>query len=685
MRIKLGWLLAVSAAGTLALTAQVRAVTPEEIAHSIESGITWLVAQQNADGSWSASGGSEPVAGTALAVVKLEERAFELGYSSPFDDSYPYKDNITRGLNYLFSQTASYGAGAGVCFTLGNHETYRTGLAMMAVAGSRAPARVVNVPGSLVHGWTYQQVLQACVDYFVFAQNPDGGWRYFWLNQPSDNSNSGYAVLGLRYAEAPAYGFGCVIPPATKARLSAWLNAIQDPSGGSEYVVGGGWVNLLKTGNLLFEQSFVGDTIASPRVQNAINYIQNTWNNGSADPGWRPHHYQSMYCLMKGLVSFGIDTLTVGGSPVDWYGEFATAIVLSRKADGSWPPDNWGDPPLTTAWALLVLEKVAPPPPIEVTLTVPACACDLTGYDVTATYTVERFRVDGTLALYEDDALVDTVLFEDFTGTADHVLPVAHDTPGLHIWRAVLDVTPVGGGTPAHDEDQAKLTVCETPQVGDIPDQIAPFAAFDLDDYLTYGGSLPVTWTVSGVPVGWTVAIDPGNTASVAAPEGATEPATVTFTASVTCCDEVVCAGSDPAVFTPNQPPDCSEAYPSMERLWPPNHQFEAIQVLGVTDPDGDSIAITIDAIWQDEPVNTYGDGSFAPDGFGVGTSIAEVRAERSGTKKVPGNGRVYHIVFTADDGRGMTCSGEVLVGVPHDIKDPVIDDGPNYDSTVGP
>ena len=32
-----------------------------------------------------------------------------------------------------------------------------------------------------------------------------------------------------------------------------------------------------------------------------------------------------------------------------------------------------------------------------------------------------------------------------------------------------------------------------------------------------------------------------------------------------------------------------------------------------------------------------------------------------------------------------MSCSGAVLVGVPHDVDAPVIADGPNYDSTIIP
>lgn len=118
--------------------------------------------------------------------------------------------------------------------------------------------------------------------------------------------------------------------------------------------------------------------------------------------------------------------------------------------------------------------------------------------------------------------------------------------------------------------------------------------------------------------------------------------------------------------------PDCSAAEPSKIQLWPPHHRFEPIHVLGVTDPDGDAVTITIDAIFQDEPVGDE------PDGQGVGASIAEVRADRVGS----GNGRVYHIGFSAADDKGSVCRGEVLVGVPHDKKDTPIDDGARYDST---
>ena len=125
-----------------------------------------------------------------------------------------------------------------------------------------------------------------------------------------------------------------------------------------------------------------------------------------------------------------------------------------------------------------------------------------------------------------------------------------------------------------------------------------------------------------------------------------------------------------------NLSPDCSLAIPSRDTIWPPFRVLVPVDIQGVTDPDGDTVNIIIDSIFQDEPVGRQ------PDGSGVGTDIALVRAQRMPVN-FGGNGRVYHIGFTADDGRGASCSGEVLVGVPLRRSGAAIDGGGISDSTV--
>lgn len=134
-----------------------------------------------------------------------------------------------------------------------------------------------------------------------------------------------------------------------------------------------------------------------------------------------------------------------------------------------------------------------------------------------------------------------------------------------------------------------------------------------------------------------------------------------------------------------NFDPDCSKAAASPAVLWPPNHKGVDISIVGVTDPDGNPLTITPTSVYQDEQVSKVtgdGAGATSPD---ASLSPLQVRAERNGNPKTPGNGRVYHISFTADDGVGGSCTGEVLVCVPHDQggKPTCIDEGPLYNSLL--
>ncbi len=130
-----------------------------------------------------------------------------------------------------------------------------------------------------------------------------------------------------------------------------------------------------------------------------------------------------------------------------------------------------------------------------------------------------------------------------------------------------------------------------------------------------------------------------------------------------------------------NSPPVCDSATASNTIIWPPNHGFVPVDILDVTDPDEDAVSIVIDSITQDEAVDAPGSGHTAPDGQGLATGVAHLRAERAGT----GDGRVYAIGFSANDGRGGNCNGMVNVSVPHDKNSEAIDNGQIFDSTIVP
>jgi Chlamydia polymorphic membrane protein (Chlamydia_PMP) repeat len=113
---------------------------------------------------------------------------------------------------------------------------------------------------------------------------------------------------------------------------------------------------------------------------------------------------------------------------------------------------------------------------------------------------------------------------------------------------------------------------------------------------------------------------------------------------------------------------ECTGAFPSLATVFPPNHKFVSESVMGVT-------GVTITGVFQDEPV-----GGKCPDATGVGTDMAQVRAERNGGR----SGRTYHIQFSASDAAiSSACLGEVKVCVPHDRKHlTCTDEGALFDST---
>ncbi len=355
-------------AAVLLLTATPgRSATPAEIENAINNGIAWLLGQQNPDGSW---GLVWQVAETGLAVVKLQDRARELQTSE-------YNEEIQAGLDYIFSQAID--AGPYISWpdpVFGEGETYFTGIAMMAIANDGDLSQMVGV-GPL-SGLTYGDVLDGSVNYFLMSQNSNGGWGYVFGEDWADQSNTGYAVLGLSYAKDA----GVTIPASIEIGLENWVNFIQCKTPGPNYG-GSGYsdpdedINLLKTGNLIFQMTFLGIAPADPRFTDAIAYIEAHWRDENLDTGWGYNmplnNFQAMYCLMKGLQSSGVDEIDTDGLPglEDWFNQeppatppqdFASHIVAKQNPDGSWTDHFWGmdaDPEVIgTAWALLTLEKI---------------------------------------------------------------------------------------------------------------------------------------------------------------------------------------------------------------------------------------------------------------------------------------------------------------------------------------
>jgi hypothetical protein len=388
-------------------------VEPDLIEASIVAGIDYLIGNQDETYGYWSSVGHDRVSITSFVLIKLQDRAYELG-KDPFEDNpesedyYQYATNVKEGwksvldncdVTHIPADKDSNGNTWGYYFHYNypSRSVYPSGITLMALASTRAFDEV-NEGGHDYDGDgfadTYGQIAQDVVDWLAWAQRPLGSWGYNEAGG-SDNSNTGYAVLGLAAAEA----FGATDPvylDPVKTKLNTWIEWIQNdpgpdddggyeeyPDGGSGYNNPQHWVNLLKTGNLIFEMTLTSTDTAAAVFQDAMSYIERHWHDENYDPGWgykqdSPAHYQAMYCLMKGLEYSGIELLDLDNDnepEYDWFQEFALLLLDQQDEEsGSWPSSpcyvwyyprdpQWGTMSgevLSTVWALLILEKVVP-------------------------------------------------------------------------------------------------------------------------------------------------------------------------------------------------------------------------------------------------------------------------------------------------------------------------------------
>jgi polar amino acid transport system substrate-binding protein len=157
------------------------------------------------------------------------------------------------------------------------------------------------------------------------------------------------------------------------------------------------------------------------------------------------------------------------------------------------------------------------------------------------------------------------------------------------------------------------------------------------------------------------------------------------------CFNDQSCMYNDDLNYTPEDlryclqgnPPerDCgvwtvSEAIPE---IGPPDGQFHEITLSSATQPKGTLVPVAIASVRQDEGVHGEGAGQTAPDArvtYSDQAAVVQLRAEADDK----GNGRVYHIRFTAG---GATYTLRVGVAIDQDGESSLVDDGSLYDSTV--
>jgi VCBS repeat-containing protein len=247
--------------------------------------------------------------------------------------------------------------------------------------------------------------------------------------------------------------------------------------------------------------------------------------------------------------------------------------------------------------------------------------------------------------------------------------------------RGTYSVTASFGGTVNYGPQQASATLILHNSPPEVADDTYSLDAYELEvsaPGVTGNDSDrdgdPITASLVTSPVLGTVTLSPDG-AFTYVPGASFDSIHLTDTFTYSASDGL--DNSDELARVIVEPSPCFTAkatlvdQPEAPSIWPPNGDLVAVEV-ALELP----ASILITGIRQDEPVvNNEADGQF------VDEDTVMVLAQRDGG----GNGRVYHLLFTATDEQGGTCQGHVrLPVVSHDRSGAIdeFDEGALYDST---
>jgi hypothetical protein len=504
---------------------------------------------------------------------------------------------------------------------------YATGAALLAIAGSGTPGGVVT--SGPATGQTYLEVAQRLVNTIAWGQADSGygqgGWRYT-PNIDSDGSAIGWNVLGLIDAQA----FGATIPAAP-----TYLDLRGELEKEIASLTGHPATNAQALGSLGYTAPLAGTPRAGIRLQ-ALQLV-----GGIALAGLPP---TAPAVTPQDTVDYINSNWNNDGTNCYYNAEFNKGCLYAMfntfkglklygvntlpavaRADQDWHRDYQ---------AYLVGRQVAP------------------GSSTGGSWANETFSSTGQQTIGET-ALALLILSDSATILPDEI---------------VFDLA-----------NQAVL-------IGDM-------AHLSATAQTQGGGAVPgvdVTFEVVAGPHTGLMLTDTTDESGVASASYANSngPGIDEIVASV---GSVVSNSAFVDWISTNTPPDASGAYPSIACVnlneYAPFAMIP-IEILGLSDPDGDPLTVQITGVTSDEPTQRN-NGDPAPDADGLPTAVRVRHQSFGGGRDFGGNGRVYEISFTADDGSADPVASTVLVQVPHDNAPPddpcggVVDDGQIFDATA--
>jgi len=329
-------------------------VTKARAAAAMDQGIEWLLAQQKADGSFSAVEGMEP------AVTSLALRAMA---TSPSRDELMKTEGFKKALEFILSCIKEDGG----VYIKDWAANYHTSVALSALAAINDP----DLRDKIDQSQAFLKELQADEGEGLTEDDTSyGGFGYRKGQRQGDMSNLQFALAGLRdsglTADDAAWGKALAFVERCQNLETdggfiyrpGESKAGEDPEAPEDETLYRSYASMTYVG--LLSMIYCQVDRDDERVQKAVGWLKAHWGFDENYPIGLQGLYYNYHTLARALTAYGERTLAdAKGVEHDWYAELVDALATRQHEDGYWvnTEKRWfeDDKILVTTYCLLAL------------------------------------------------------------------------------------------------------------------------------------------------------------------------------------------------------------------------------------------------------------------------------------------------------------------------------------------
>lgn len=301
-----------------------RELITAETQQAIDGGLSWLVKQQNEDGSFGSGAYRGNVAVTSLAAL-----AFMSAGSTP--GRGPYGAAIDKSLVYVMDNTSTAGfvcvAGAAT-----HGPMYSHGWGTLFLAEAYGMTRRPEL----------REKLEKAVQLIVNTQNEEGGWRYQPRPEDADLSVTVCQINALRAAR----NAGIFVPKETVEACIQYVKKAQNNDGGFRYMLQGGASAFPRSAAGIVALQSAGQYFGK-EIEDGIGYLKRYMPEIKFGQRFSHYFYGHYYAAQAFWIRGGDDWMK-------WYPAIRDELLRRRSPQGSWQ-DSIGNE-YGTAMALIVLQ-----------------------------------------------------------------------------------------------------------------------------------------------------------------------------------------------------------------------------------------------------------------------------------------------------------------------------------------